>query len=407
LKRLKDFFLNRPITALKICLIGNANNNDFAIARYLKALGHEPQILMNFKTTKHHFWPDKDSYYTEYTSYVLHKDWVQTAVIVKAAFLSRWRNLLIKDLSGFDLIIGNDMTPALSLFVNVPIFFLPTGSDIRTYSKFHSLKGRKLRPWIILNLKSYLFQKGIKKIAGIINTGYLPEVFEKLGVSSLCSKDFSLPIVYKEDVPLGYKGTECKRGILEKLKKEGNLIVFSHGRHRWNNNISIGETKGNEKLIRSIWDLKNNHPEIKLKIIFFEYGTDVNLSKKYIKDLGIEEYFVWFELDYRKNILNLLDYADLGIGQLDHIAFTSGVVNEFLACGVPVAQYIDPVLQTPYKDPYPYIQVISSEDLMKTFIELSSGIEKYKMIGEQGQKWFNDFAFGEISKMLAFYQKLV
>ena len=73
--------------------------------------------------------------------------------------------------------------------------------------------------------------------------------------------------------------------FFKKLREENDLIIFSHSRHNGFNlsaEMAIHQ-KGNNILIDGVANFVKTHPKVKTKLIFFEYGMDVDASKDLIK----------------------------------------------------------------------------------------------------------------------------
>ena len=93
----------------RIALVGNMNNNFFAIARYLKDEGHNVHLF--YRLGMDHFQPKADTFDLNYTSYCHEINWLKGST-----FYTIDEEAVKNDLQGFDIIIGQGDEAAIAAY---------------------------------------------------------------------------------------------------------------------------------------------------------------------------------------------------------------------------------------------------------------------------------------------------
>ena len=182
---------------------------------------------------------------------------------------------------------------------------------------------------------------------------------------------------------------------MKMIRKSSDFIVFHHCRHLWKNKSPI-DNKGNDKLLRGFQKFTQNKKNINARLILFEYGDDVDESKKLIKELGIENSVKWFPVTYRKDIMIGINLCDLGVAALGESWITYSVVCEFMCMSKPIMMYREDEL---YKDSYDYLYPIMNSSNAN---DVASGMKKiYEnkqlslAMGQRCKEWFDKYIVGE------------
>ena len=138
---------------MKIALLGNMNNNHFAIARYLRDQGFDAHVLL-FDDEYNHFLPSCDTYSLDYMSFCHQLSWGS-----QQRFLSTSKKQINSDLEQYNVLIGCGPAAAYCNKAGLRLdIFMPYGGDIMdiTYYKIVSPK-RILSFWYT----AYMQKKGI------------------------------------------------------------------------------------------------------------------------------------------------------------------------------------------------------------------------------------------------------
>ncbi|MBL4635548.1 MAG: hypothetical protein JKY56_16935 [Kofleriaceae bacterium] len=311
--------------------------------------------------------------------------------------------LLKKELADFDFFIGTDLAPTITTLIGKKLdVFIPHGSDIYDLP-FEKKRGKGTNKVWWLSEKETLskLQKiGIEQCKTIL----FPDEYEihfpyknKLKTTAQYHNT-SGPMVYIPQYANLEKNPQIKSlqwyPFFKKLREENDLIIFSHSRHNGfdlSPNMAIHQ-KGNDILIEGFAHYIKANPSIKAKLIFFDYGMNVQASKELISALEIDENIVWMPLMPRKEIMLGLNMADISCGQFDNSWLTCGVVNETLASNIPLLHYReDELYEGDYEDLYPLLNAKTSEDIHERLTAFIAEKESYNQLAKQGSKWLKKY----------------
>src|SRR5690606_29026678 len=140
-----------------------------------------------------------------------------------------------------------------------------------------------------------------------------------------------------------------------KIREKSDLLLFHHCRHEWNDDGSLEVSKhvwskGNDILIKGLRRFVDGHGSVKTSLILFDYGTQVERSRRLVVKLGLEDNVHWFPQSMRKDIMMGISLADVGIGELAVSWYTYGAIVEFMSLGVPVVHNRDDSLYHSKRD---------------------------------------------------------
>ena len=172
---------------------------------------------------------------------------------------------------------------------------------------------------------------------------------------------------------------------------------------------------------RHDWKMKNIHffikaiPEIikktkiSFKIIFIEWGMEVERSKKLIKKLGVEKYIEWCRPVPRKKLALMMEQADIILDQAFWVSM-GGIGPEGMLAGKPVLTSYDHQLNKwMYPEKPPLIDIRSTKDVQEALISLLNNSEERKTIGQAGKRWYQKYHSKQVvvKKLLKNYDKLL
>jgi len=375
---------------MKVACIGNMNNNFFSLTRHLRDRGIEAHLLL-LDNEMPHFHPSMDAYDLEYQKFTTTLSWGK-----QFGFLKKTKKEISQVLNKYDFLIGCDTVPAFLHKTGRRLdVFTPYGADI-VYFPFFKFVNPKYQ------LAYYLFSKyqksGIQN-ARFVNFDYNNKDYEKLFLNLKCKGrrlKFAVPMVYtpvhNPDSIEDYYAQSHWYGEFLKIRKRYDIIVFHHARHVWKDRIKCFDWKANDKLFRGFAEF------VKLKkanpcLILFEYGPDVNETRKLIKELGIEKNVRWFPQMARKDIMIGLKLADIGTGEFYWSWLLCGVVCEVLAMAKPLMHYReDHFYKELYPELYPIMNVRNSHDVSTALSDYAARPNYYRQMGEKGRQWLQRYA---------------
>jgi hypothetical protein len=321
---------------IKVALIGNMNNNNFVLLRYLIDLGVDAYLLI-LKNEPIHFSPEFDSYNIEkYNDRIKKMKWGDR----KEWFFVKKKEIE-NDLKDYKILIGTDLSPAFcgraSRLLDI---FIPHGSDLGHFTFYRLTWPNKLiQTWMAV----YMQRKYLPKVKYFHMETNI-ELYEKrwnIFKGASIRWEISIPLVYKEIsetvLPINTFNEKIK-----KLQEESDILIYYHVRHVWGGDEkNDANQKGTENFIKAIALFKERNPKIILNIITFEYGTKIHKSQNLIKKLNLEKNFNWFPIGIRKDIILGMKYADLVVGEFVHSWITSSVMVEALSLNKPIIAYRD------------------------------------------------------------------
>ncbi len=381
---------------MKIACIGNMNNIQFTLCRYLRDKGLDAHLFL-FSDEAIHFLPEADSYTTEF------KKFTNTLDISKETLFDRSRVKNVKKiLEEFDFFIGTDVAPALLRLINRKLdIFIPHGSDIYSFpfdTKF--TKGVNKVWW----LRTIWFT-GKLQLEAIENCELIifPDEYEthfpyrsklKSGPTFV---DGTAPMLYtpqySELNKISPDSLQHAKNFLA-IREKFDLIIFSHARQ---NGSKLSEKdkiheKGNDKLIKGFAQFCRNQPNSNACLILFEYGMDIDSAKKLIEQESIESRVIWMPKMQRKEIMYGLSLSDISCGEFENSWLTCGVVNESLALNKPLLHFRDDKLyESNYAELYFLLNAFSEGDITSQIEKFNQAKKETNQKASAGSKWLEKY----------------
>jgi hypothetical protein len=317
---------------MKIALIGNMNNNHFAMMRYFHDLGVEAH-LFKFANEFEHFQPECDTYTIEKWKPFIH----QTSIVNGdfKQYLSLSSNDLFKIFNGYDYYIGNGMSPAYLSKAGITLnLFVPYGVGIEyTYRTYKNGIWDSIKEKIV----KYIQEKAIKKNVSIVCTSEENTIKKSLSLGKE-TKKLSIPMVYPEDKSLNSIDLPIPIESFRTIDSF-DFKVFSHVSHVQHDSL-IYQMKRNDILIESFALYIKNNPTHKSVLVLLSYGDDIENSKRLIKEFNIEKNVVWLPLMNRKDLIVLIGKMDIGASEFGGYTW-GGTGWEFLCSGKLFFHYIN------------------------------------------------------------------
>jgi len=255
-------------------------------------------------------------------------------------------------------------------------------------------------------------RKGIAKAKTIFMapTGGILEKYLKVISPEANIYSGGVPMLYYKDLSGEHFKRQTKNSsvykIINSLKSEGKTIIFHSSRHYWYTQTDNQAIKGNDRLFKGFKEFLRINPDSNFQIVTFEYGIDVNESKKLIKDLNIENNVTWIPKSPRKDLMLGLSISDIVVGELYHSYFTYGIIYEALALKKLIIHNRKDQLYTPYyKNLYNMCFAEKEEDLTRALSLYHNNKIDSKGITENAFDWFLEHLINEpINKVLEILQ---
>ena len=421
---------------MKIAVLGNMNNNGFALMRYLRDIGEEADLLLfdddedNYSS---HFSLKADTWHLEkWKKYVkkipitnsyavpLQKKFFFKIILYFTFFYRRIFGLdnyfLSKPASNsslqifkeiideYDVLFGSGAMPAILNSLNRKLtVFMAYSMGVEYLEEKFFLKKLKSRNLLVRLLAHETLKEqkaGIKNTILVINTEFTAteRAYKNIGVKTATCQ---IPVVYfEESNPKAY--SDQLKNALEKINSfEFNII--SHVRQQWIKPSNFREnewrkiSKNNDWLIKSYKDFLEKHNYPNCNLVLFEYGEDFNETKKLANSLSISEYITWLPRMSRKEIIVLLKNCSIGIGEFyEEGVIWGGAGWEIIGSGIPLIQKFSSENKKTYtkKFQFPAPQIISVDNITSLTKAISDLYKDKNLCNERGsqlKKWFDEF----------------
>lgn len=379
----------------RVCCIGNMNNNFFSLVRYLRDRGLDVDLFL--LNTDLDFCPADDSFDDDFESYTKRLSWGDLE-----SFLNFSPERISKDLASYNYLIGCGSAPAFVAKCGRQLdVFSPYGSDIYDLPFYDFSSAAKSYPRMRDMVR---YQLGTRKFASwqrigiaaarhiICDNEVWREQFDQIGIAGKYVTAM-LPSLYL-DAYIG-QDTNMQSFIsplisrAKSLREQNSLILSFHLRHVWADNPDIYSRKGVEWLLEGFAQFIRTAPKnCTPAILTFEYGPDVDRSKKLIAELGIEEHVHWFRRARRKDLMSILALADIGCGEFFQNWLVSGATLEMMASSLPIIQYRDTILSQRFdEDLYPSISARDPAEIAGAIHELAEDKKKRDRMGRESIAW--------------------
>jgi len=375
---------------MKIACVGNMNNCMFPIARILADHGHTVTLFL--LDEYEHFLPSADVFEQDTRIEIINLGWNhQNFYLVRPDEIK-------KLFAPFNFFIATDYAPAYFLKARMAIdLFFPAGGDILDYP-FRKIKSPGWLPEIfrIESQRCTWYQRWGLSLVGCLSMDPSTVEFENCLRTLKMNKIEripALPFLYMAQYTETYFSRSAYYARIQALRQENEFLLIQHSRQSWVMGPSSLDYKGNDLLIKGFHLFVKNNPGKTCKLLLFEYGFDVEPSKKLIGDLGLTDYVVWFPTMPRKDLLSIIRFCDVGVGELGHSWFSYGAVYEILAMGVVfMGKRKDSDYAARFPELYPMLNASTEQEVFRWLNEMPQDREAYRRKGKEANEWFTRYA---------------
>jgi len=200
-----------------------------------------------------------------------------------------------------------------------------------------------------------------------------------------------------------------------KLLTEHNcdFILLSPARHHWKNcppGMENSWLKRNDIMIKGLGAMFRANPKLRVLVVFFEWGPEVDLSKELIREQGFSDRVIWKQMLTKKRLSEYILAADVILDQFnDGIGTFGASAAEGLACGKPVLlNYKKEIHQWCFNPLPPLINTPCEDSVADTLTRLLND-EDYRLgVGQQGYDWYSKHHSSDvvISRLIDIYREI-
>jgi glycosyltransferase involved in cell wall biosynthesis len=384
----------------RVALIGNVNNNFFAIARHLRDMGYDAHLF--YRASLDHFLPQADTYREDYAAHSTRVKWLD-----KGLFGIDEKEIA-DDLNGFDFYIGQGDEAAAAYRAGfIMDVYYPYGSDVYKYAYLKqefSFAHRMLYYFRERNISQVnnTLRKGTasKSMRGAIANArnvlveFTNDDFEQKIKGLACKGEYHnvpMPFIYDKE----YHSVSTLKTIgasweskIQKLRADNELMILYHGRQEWKTKYNEFTPKNTHHLIIGFAGFIKKNPGTKCALIMLEYGHDLVNSKMLVNELGIEANVTWLPKMYRKEIMYLISKMDVCCGEFGRSYLTFGTIVESMLMSKPVIHYRDDRLYEQFRyDLYPLLNAREPEEIERQITYAYNNPGELKRIGLEANAW--------------------
>jgi len=389
-------------SAVKIAVVGNMNNNMFALTRHLRDRGIDAQLLFAPFPGHEVFYPKADTFDLAELAFCHEVQWLNDG------FYSADPRAIRRDMAEYDAVLAIGSEAAALSLAGVPIdIYFAYGDDVVTYAHFP-----KRFSWReIAEQQTKLLFKGrhlsYRRMRGGTEYGNLRRAICTAG-HLMCDwtnawwdeRMLSLPLtgtVHRTPWPLlypaPYRLSDCTdvhwRSAMDRLRSENELVVLYHGRHEWTR-ASPRYSKNTHNLIHGFAKFRREYPHVKACLATIAYGHDVAASRALVTQLGLGDQVIWFPRMYRKDLMYLVKRADLCCGEFSQSWLTGGTILEALSLGKPLIHHRDDSLYSELPL-YPVLNAREPSEITAAIASYVEDPDRWRGRGKAGTAWFDEY----------------
>ena len=414
---------------MKIGLIGNMNNNNFAILRYFRDLNADAHLLLysnDGAASLSHFTPEADTWNIDCWRRYIHQTQIPNGAYsaldppVAAAILARARFQRINEqaihllnpvskrmirsaFGGYHKLIGSGIAPALChrAGLHLSIFYpYAIGVEYLDCPEFTEEARRgsfiRRRLWGLVRRRQL---NGILKTDHVLNaeTGITEKALTGM---SITSTRLAIPMYYNREPIPDDPGNPLLSRTLPRIAQAG-LTLLSSSRLCWQNSGSYTSdewrylNKNNQWLLHAFKDFIAARSELNPLLILIEYGPDIEATRQLCSELRIDSHVVWLPKMSRKHLAWLLKHVDIAVGEFydGPSVLWGGTGWEALACGKPLLQgfnFAPGEFEAKFGHlPPPMLPVRSESDIVPHLLEMADDRDTAVAIGRDAKSWFD------------------
>lgn len=375
------------LLATRLGLLGSMNLYMPAVGRYLRDLGLSVE-LRPYTGANAHFQPEADHVRPDDALLARDLNWRDIVTPTPAD--------LARSVGPYGFVIGNGQAPAFFARLGRPLdLFIPYGSDLYEIP-FLWAENADLDRWRDINrlLLGHFQRIGIRQVrlVQVSNHQFLPHL-EALGQARYVQR--GVPMVYApsydrvtDDEAVSLSSLAA---TMTELRRRFAFLVFHHSRHYWETRTSPVSRKGNDALLRGFADFARTPHGAKAGLVTFEYGPDVEASRRLAAELGIADRVVWFPVAPRRDIMAALRFCDVAAGEFSVGWRFGGVLYEVIVAGVPLINHGDWSQPGAWPDrPYPYLQACAPEEIRDALTAVATVPGYHRVRAREARRWYDE-----------------
>ena len=381
----------------RVGLIGNMNNNNFAILRYLRDLGLDADLLL-FENEIGHFQPECDTWSpSKWQPFIRHLSFGNNP---RHLFL-RSSRAIARDLAPYGKLLGCGLAPALAARGGRTLeVFYPYSPGVEYVDAWWMRELLHGKGWLKRAFYRHVRkrqQAAILRARHCTNLDLDGRTQSVLAAMGRSSQRIGIPMVYNLENPEENSLPATLRILGADIRRH-RFVVLSHARNQWVRGSELTDSdwrlanKNNHFLLEGFAEFLRQSGEESALLVLFKYGRDVAHSRRRIAELGLSESVKWLPLSPRREIAYLMRKADVGVGEFIAEGIWGGTGWETLAAGRPLIQRVNYSAQSfPDQTGLPLPPICHAENaqgVARQLFDLWKDVERRLKIGRNSEEWF-------------------
>ena len=372
---------------LSIAIFGNTNNYPLLLAQGLRLLGHNVRLVLNRKELLHRPEASYPDWATAYPDWIVDcSNLSDEDIAYETPALDQATHQLTHNI---DLVILNDVGPALAAYLQAPHVVVLTGSDLSYYANFDSLQMRT-RMWNPEFKRSLQGRRYLRRMADLVarqrdgilgaevvcygQRGLVPsgdQLLDDIGVVD----DRRLMLHFSNTIDLQAQPAPHNEKLVVLC---GSRIVY---RLECNPSLSAMDFKGTDVLIRGFAEYCQRGGQGELRLP--QKGQDLDAARELIRELGIADRIAWLPEMPLAEFYEEMTKADLICDQFG-TSFPGMVTTDAYALGRPVmANLRNEIFGQRFPEPMPGFDAKTPEEIADHLITIENNREH---LVEKGMK---------------------
>lgn len=334
------------MSKLRIAFCGNVANALFPLAQVLRAAGIDAHLFIDSRDPAR--WrPETDDpgLAGEYPGWIHEGSWIRNV-----DFIYPGRAPLIRELDGFDLVVGSGNTPMLSPYVDAPFVFYATGADLtrQPFPIAFASSREGVRSKVGHGMLAMWQRRGIRGASQIWTQPFAPllDALDRLNVDSGRIADSYFPLIVDTDLFTPTPETDPRWAA--DLRAGADFVVLHPSRLVLDESplmLRSGQAKGSASILAGFAEFVHSRTVDNPVIILPAADRGAKDAAQLVDTLGIRNHVVWAEAPrssgfHRTEMVHLYGAADVTVNELG-AGWFGWAALESMSCGVPVISRID------------------------------------------------------------------
>lgn len=388
---------------MRIAFYGNICNNFYQIAKALRRhTDLDAHLYIDARADRQQM-PESDDprLSNAYPDWIHKKNYISPSALLWPA-----GSQLVRDLSGFDLVVLSGIGPLFAPHLACPTAFLTAGGDLTVLP----FPRRFLFSYATIRLKAYAIFAGWRQRVGIMScTDVWTQPFapfrralQELGVPPERITRVYFPLIIDAERLRAVPDVREKESkAVHEVARRFDFVLFHPSRMMLDDRPALrasGQWKANDVLIKAFAAFVNGAKVSRPGLVLIDRpaSPDVMRAKTLIRDLGIEANVLWLRPERggfgftRDELVDLYSISDVVADDFG-VGWFGSIVLEALSIGKPVISYLDADVMAQLYPWHPILSERTVDGIAKVLERLATDEEFNRATSARGRSWIEEF----------------